>query len=203
METQLGSKRSRIRASCERSTVPIGHTEERFSDTRRLHGDLVDSLGRHGCSLVAVLCDGGLKLKSFYLAMEWSHIYTAKHRWSLWDRRTDAVCAQWERPSSLSRSSIAVRSHSDRWWSPMVAPSACLGRREVVVWASHWRRGRRGNAIELTMVASQSAVRALCGPHWSHTEGCLSDIRRSHGDLVDFVGRRGRSMVALLCDGGF
>ena len=78
------------------------------------------------------------------------------------------------RPSSvvrwLSRSSIVARWHSDRWWSPMVPLSACPGRRKVVVWASHWRRGRSGNAIGLTKVAHQSAVRAQHGPYCSHTE---------------------------------
>ena len=59
-----------------------------------------------------------------------------------------AQAAQWGR---LCRSSIAVR-------SPMVALSACPGRREVVVWASYWRRGRSGNAIGLTKVA----LRAPC-----------------------------------------
>ena len=51
------------------------------------------------------------------------------------------------------RSSFAVRSHSGRWWSPMFACGAWLGRREVVVWESHRCRGRSGEAIELTKVA--------------------------------------------------
>ena len=85
----------------------------------------------------------------------------------------------------------------------MVALSACPGRREVVVWASYWRRGRSGNAIGLTKVARQSAVRAQHGPYCSHTEERFSDIWRPHGDLVDYLGHHGRSMVAVLCDGGF
>ena len=84
----------------------------------------------------------------------------------------------------------------------MVALSACPGRREVVVWASYWRRDRSGNAIGLTKVARQSAVRAQHGPYCSHTEERFSDIWRPHGDLVDYLGRHGRSMVAVLCDGG-
>ena len=85
----------------------------------------------------------------------------------------------------------------------MVALSACPGRREVVVWASYWRRGRSGNAIGLTKVARQSAVHAQHGPYCSHTEQRFSDIWRPHGDLVDYLGCHGRSMVAVLCDGGF
>ena len=85
----------------------------------------------------------------------------------------------------------------------MVALSACPGRREVVVWASYWRRGRSGNAIGLTKVARQSAVQAQHGPYCSHTEERFSYIWRPHGDLVDYLGRHGRSMVAVLCDGGF
>ena len=96
----------------------------------------------------------------------------------------------------LCHSNIAVR-------SPMVALSACPGCREVVVWASYWRRGRSGNAIGLTKVTRQSAVRAQHGPYCSHTEERFSDIWRPHGDLVDYLGRHGRSMVAILCDGGF
>ena len=84
----------------------------------------------------------------------------------------------------------------------MVALSACPGRREVVLWASHWRRGRSGNAIGLTKFAHQSAVRARHGPYCSHTEERFSDIWRPHGDLVDSQGRHGRSVVAVLCDGG-
>ena len=90
-----------------------------------------------------------------------------------------------------------------RWWSPRVAMSACPKRREVVVWASQWRRGRSGNAIGLTKVARQSAMRAQHGPCCSHTEERVSDIRRSHSDLVDSLGRHGRSVIAVLCDGGF
>ena len=85
----------------------------------------------------------------------------------------------------------------------MVALSACPGRREVVVWASYWRRGRSGNAIGLTKFARQSAVRAQHGPCCSHTEErFFSDIWRPCGDLVDSLGRHGRSVVAVLCDGG-
>ena len=100
----------------------------------------------------------------------------------------------------LSRSSIAVRSHSDRWWSPMVARSACLGCRGVVVSASHWRRGRSGNAIGLTKVAHLSTARSSLQ---SHRGTWKSDIRRPHGDLVDSLGRHGRSVVAVPCDWGF
>ena len=82
----------------------------------------------------------------------------------------------------------------------MVALSVCPGRREVVVWESYWRRGRSGNAIGLTKVARQSAMRAQHGPY--HTEEHFSDICWPHGDLVDYLGRHGRSMVAVLCDGG-
>ena len=102
----------------------------------------------------------------------------------------------------LSRSSIAVRSHSNRWWSPMVTLRACPWHCEVVVWASHWRRGRSENAIGLTKIAHQSAVRAQNGPYCSHTEERFSYIRWPHGDLVDFLGCHGRSVVAVLCDGG-
>ena len=49
----------------------------------------------------------------------------------------------------------------------------------------------------------QSAVRAQHGPYCSHTEERFSDIWRPHGDLVDSLGRHGRSVVAVLCDGGF
>ena len=100
-------------------------------------------------------------------------------------RDGSAQAAQWGR---LCRSSIAVR-------SPMVALSACPGRREVVVWASYWRRGRSGNAIGLTKVARQSAVRAQHGPYCSHTEERFSDIWRPHGDLVHSLGRHGRRPV--------
>ena len=82
--------------------------------------------------------------------------------------------------------------------SPMVALSACPGRREVVVWASHWRNGRSKKAIGLTKVAHQSAVRAQHGPCCSHTKGRFSDIRRPHGGLVYSLGRRGRSVVAAV-----
>ena len=75
-------------------------------------------------------------------------------------RNSHAQAAQRGR---LCRRSIAVR-------SPMVALSACPGRREVVVWASYWRIGRSGNAIGLTKVTRQSAVEAQHGPYWSHTE---------------------------------
>ena len=85
----------------------------------------------------------------------------------------------------------------------MVALNVCPGRREIVVWASHWRRGRSGSAIGLTKVAHQSAVRAQHGPYCSRTEGRFSDIRRPHGDLADSLGRHGRSVVAVLCNGGF
>ena len=105
-------------------------------------------------------------------------------------RDGSAQAAQWSR---LCRSSIAVR-------SPMVAMSACPGRREVL-WASYWRRGRSGNAIGLTKVARQSAMRARHGPHCSHTEGRFSDIWRPHGDLVHSLRHHGRSVVAVLCDG--
>ena len=107
-------------------------------------------------------------------------------------RDGSAQAAQWDH---LCRSSIAVR-------SPMVALSACPGRHEVVVWASYWRRGRSGNAIGLTKVARQSAVRAQHAPYCSHTEERFSDIWRTHGDLVGSIGRHGRSMVTVLCDGG-
>ena len=131
-------------------------------------------------------------------------VYTAKRRWSPWDRSMDAVCTRNGRSGSaqaawccrLCRSSNAVR-------SPMVALSACPGRRAVVAWASHRRRGHRGNAIGLTGVAHQSAVRAQHCPYCSHTEERFSYIRRPHGDLVDSLGRHGRSVVAALCDGGF
>ena len=108
-------------------------------------------------------------------------------------RHGSAQAAQWGR---LCRCSIAVR-------SPMVALSACPGRREVVVWASYWRRGRSGNAIGLTKVARQSAVQAQHGPYCSHTEERFSDICRPHGDLVHSLGRHGRSVVTVLCEGGF
>ena len=85
----------------------------------------------------------------------------------------------------------------------MIALSACTGRCEVFVWASHWRRGRYGIATGLTKVAHQSAVCAQQGPYCSHTEERISDIRRPHSDLVDSLGRDGRSVVAVLCDGGF
>ena len=101
-----------------------------------------------------------------------------------------AQAAQW---SCLCRSRIAVR-------SPMVTLSPCPGRREVVVWVSYWRRGRSENAIGLTKVAHQSAMRAQHDPYCSHTEECFSDIWRPHGDLVDSLGRHGRSVVTVLCD---
>ena len=63
----------------------------------------------------------------------------------------------------------------------MVALSACPGRREVVVWASSWRRGRSGNAIRLKKVARQSAVRAQHGPYCSHKEERFSYIWRPLG----------------------
>ena len=85
----------------------------------------------------------------------------------------------------------------------MVALNACPGRREVVVWASYWRRGRSGNAIGLTKVTRENVVRAQHSPYCSHTEERFSDIWRPHGDLVDSLGRHGRSVVAVLCDGGF
>ena len=89
-------------------------------------------------------------------------------------RDGSAQAAQWGR---LCRSSIAVR-------SPMVALSACPGHREVVVWASYWRRGRSGNAIGLTKVVRQSAVRAQHGPYCSHRGAFfwyLASTRRSGG----------------------
>ena len=84
----------------------------------------------------------------------------------------------------------------------MVALSACPGRRQVVVWASYWRRGRSGNAIGLTKVAHQSAVRAQHGLYCSHTEGRFSDIRWPHGNLMESLCRHDRSVVAIRCDGG-
>ena len=58
-------------------------------------------------------------------------------------------------------------------------------------------------ATGLRKVAHQSAVRAPHGPYCSHTEGHFSYIiRRPHSDLVNSLGRHGRSVVAVLCDGG-
>ena len=51
-------------------------------------------------------------------------------------------------------------------------------------------------------VAHQSAKRAQHGPYCSHTEELFCDSRRSHSDLADSPGRHGRSVVAVLCDGG-
>ena len=109
--------------------------------------------------------------------MEVSHIYSEAPVVAVGPSNGRRVCTIYAagapKPRSavpLSRSSIAVRSHSDCWWSPMVALSACPGRREVVVWASHWRRahwrrGRSGNAIGLTKIARQSAARSVLLSH--------------------------------------
>ena len=67
---------------------------------------------------------------------------------------------------------------------------------------SDWGRGRSGNAIGLTKVPRYSDVRAQHSPYCSNTEERFSDIQRPHGDLVDSLGRHGRSIVAVLCDGG-
>ena len=79
----------------------------------------------------------------------------------------------------------------------MVALGAC---------PAPWRRGmierRSGKATGLRKVARQSAVRAQHNLYCSHTEERFSDIRRPHGDLVNSLGRHGRRVVAVLCDGG-
>ena len=85
----------------------------------------------------------------------------------------------------------------------MVALSACSRRREVMVWMSYWHRSRSGNAIGLTKVVPQRAVRAQHGPYCSHTEEHFSDIWRPHSYLVYSLGRHGHGMVTALCDGGF
>ena len=58
------------------------HTEERFSDIWRQYGDLVDSLGRHSHSVVAVLCDGGLITQPFIQAQIKENIKAPRH-WPL------------------------------------------------------------------------------------------------------------------------
>ena len=97
--------------------------------------------------------------------MKWSHVYiitTMDAVGSWYGRRVCAIDgAQCGR---LSRSSIAVMSHSDRWWSPMVALSACPGRRDVGEWASYWRRGRRGNALWMVQSVCLSVRLSVCLP---------------------------------------
>ena len=60
----------------------------------------------------------------------------------------------------------------------MVDLSACPGRREVGVWASHWCKCRSGNVIGLTKVVRQGVVRAQHGPYRP-----VSQIRAPPGGL--------------------